>query len=90
MIKMHYSRNIKLILSMIAIAALLSSCATTSGSSSSEWSAKSVGQGIQVGAAGSSGNPLSGIVWGFGFLVEQIGGAIESAPPQPEQIEDIP
>lgn len=60
---------------------MLSGCATTSKSSSSEWNSRSIGQGIQVGAAGSSGNPLSGIVWGLGFLVEQIWGAIESAPP---------
>ena len=60
---------------------MLSGCATTSKSSSSEWNARSIGQGIQIGAAGSSGNPLSGIVWGVGFLVEQIGGAMESAPP---------
>lgn len=61
----------------------LCGCATTG---SSEWSAKNVGQGMQLGAAGSSGNPLSGIVWGIGFLVEQVGGAIESTPPKPDQL----
>lgn len=61
----------------------LCGCATTG---SSEWSAKSVGQGMQIGAVGSSGNPLSGIVWGIGFLVEQIGGAIESTPTEPERL----
>lgn len=66
---------------------MLTGCATTSTTaSSSGWSAKSVGQGMQIGAAGSSGNPLSGIVWGIGFLVEQVGGAIESTPTEPEQL----
>lgn len=75
------SWHIKFTLAMIIIAILLSGCATTSNSSTSEWSAKNIGQGMKVGAMGSTGNPLSGIVWGIGFLVEQIGGAMESAPP---------
>lgn len=70
---------------MLFLSLSLCGCATTG---SSEWSAKSVGQGMQLGAAGSSGNPLSGIVWGIGFLVEQVGGAIESTPPKPEQLDD--
>jgi hypothetical protein len=87
--KAYYSQHIKFALSMISIAVLLSGCATTSSSSSSEWNAKNIGQGMQVGAMGSSGNPLSGIIWGLGFLVEQIGGAVESSPPPPRYDEEM-
>lgn len=87
--KVYYSRRTKFALSIISIAVLLSGCATTT-SSSSDWSARNIGQGIQHGAIASYNNPLSGIVWGIGFLVEHVGVAVESTASPAHFEEDAP
>lgn len=57
---------------LAALSLLLTGCGST-------WTAKEVGRGMQLGSIGGSGGWLAPIVWGAGFVIEQVGEAVSIA-----------
>ena len=47
----------------------------------STWTAKDVGRGMQLGSMSGNGGWLAPMVWGTGFVIEQVGEAVEGKQP---------
>lgn len=62
---------------LITCAALLVLAGTQTGCSST-LTVRDVGIGMQVGSLGGNGGILAPIVWGTGFVLEQVGDAVGS------------
>ena len=60
----------RLLIVMMLGTLLITGCGST-------WTAKDVGRGMQLGSMGGNGGWLAPVVWGTGFVIEQVGEAVE-------------
>jgi len=68
---------------MLLILLCAGSCSTTAPAQKNTWSIKEVGKGLQVGSMAANAGLLAPFIFGTGFLMEQVGSAIEKSDKKP-------